>query len=574
MVFTRCLTVSCSNLHKVKNFLNENYHLHSDSNYNKVMRRLFSYFNLVIAGACLAWFSQFLSFDDSEIWGSAAAGKIIELWDQGWFFSRISHYIFLNLFSCIPLFSEPQLLNARFASSVVSCFVLFLTSLLCYRITQKYWWSYFAGLFLFLNPFYLHQSIRIRSDLFCVLILLLITVVQKPFFKKVLFVLAFLSTPKSIILSAIFFPFFSDKPNRQALYLKGFVTLLLCAGLMLFAIPGLYTYFVHSLSASNEGPGLFSLSSFYYFIRLASLAPWLFVLFFIVLYLKLKTSPRSLTIFERQLDESFLVSIFAFLINPEKTPFFLVSLLPIWTLWIVTNLANRSSIYVGSIKFVTAKNINRFYVCVSFLALILVADAFFAFDRYQNRSNQEQIEAIATLDSYLASNQVKTYFDGIGLNPARLTPFLYIGPHDPYHKEILSLIEKNLPEVIVYTKRLQLLEPELSKRLASHYIYSPKGVFVKKYIIHQPITEPQIMDFFSKTFSKWSNFDGQMSLEIIGQGSLEKTKITTTVRQAYQILIESAAEKSTYKVISYSLVPNEFVFLKSLTDIFQFDTKI
>ena len=114
-------------------------------------------------------------------------------------------------------------------------------------------------------------------------------------------------------------------------------------------------------------------------------------------------------------------------------------------------------------------------VVVTFVILI------FRFSDHYHFSNSVQYKTIRQLEDYVVQIPNGKIFDGLGVVPRGPQFLFYVGPEEEQsNSQIMTLTKADRPELIVYTHRLTLLEPELGPFLQEEYESIGIGYWLRK----------------------------------------------------------------------------------------------
>ncbi len=96
-------------------------------------------------------------------------------------------------------------------------------------------------------------------------------------------------------------------------------------------------------------------------------------------------------------------------------------------------------------------------------------------------SNSIQFETINGIENYLKKIPDSVLFDGLVVAPRVPTLLSYVGPNEERSNgQILRQVTEKLPDLIAYTHRLNLLEPEISQLLKKEYVSVGIGYWLRK----------------------------------------------------------------------------------------------
>lgn len=350
---------------------------------------------------------------------------------------------------------------------------------------------------------WLERGFRIRSDLmatslFLVFLLLLLDGLRNDRFSHrrlwilfALFVTTVMVTPKSLLLFICFLPFlykvFLGLP--LALHNKVINLLLLClaafVGLSIFSesffisLLSQKTYLEGSLIDAGGEIGAFSQYRWEHVGNFLAENPLIWMLFLLKLVWILRNwKDWSNQGVWRNLDISFMLLVPALILFPNRTPFFICSLVPLYVLFL----------FSGSEKWVRtfAHNFHRYRKPIYLVVGLVMATAGYKMNHIlKNHNNLEQKQLYVVLKAFSEAYPQKTIYDPAGISPSRKAVHFYLGPGDlESNRTSSNLIRLLEPDVILAGQRLLWTKPYLSKDFLSKYKdFSGTGVFQKGHLL-------------------------------------------------------------------------------------------
>jgi hypothetical membrane protein len=422
---------------------------------------------------------------DSEIWSITLGFHLREEIQHYWVFTRPLFYSLLWIGSLGAQNSLEIFERARFVFLVNGLVTVLLLALVA-RVSFRAGWktTLFTVILLLGNTEFLSQGYRVRSDLLAGSLFLLSLYFFMAAEKKrgAILLLPLLATPKAvfqILGSLIFLP---ASERRRGVEFFVFFLLLLAA-----LNPESMSYLSGSLRADSERGPLLSLLRFDHLIRLLS-QNLIFVAFFFsrifTLTLRLRLQLFATTEEKEREQKLFIlvgINLLIVVLFPEKVPYYLVANLPIFCLF-----AARVGIDATKLVQKMAPRAERFYLLSFNIVSPLVIISLILTSLAQRESLQlssfwdEQKNAFSILEKYLDDHPTATYYDAIGILPAKAKHRFFVGPFDPGSiRYALGYLKHNPPDLLFYTAKLGYLEPELSKLIRERYLNFGAGVFAR-----------------------------------------------------------------------------------------------
>ncbi len=95
--------------------------------------------------------------------------------------------------------------------------------------------------------------------------------------------------------------------------------------------------------------------------------------------------------------------------------------------------------------------------------------------------NSVQLQTIEEIESLVKSIPQGRLFDGLGVAPRSPQHLFYVGPDDDQSNSLtLKWVKEQRPEVVVYSARLKLIEPEIGDYLRAEYQTIGMGYWLRK----------------------------------------------------------------------------------------------
>lgn len=455
---------------------------------------------------CLAFSGLFIHlaticyFSDSEIWLLALSKKALSVGAAQsvyykWFFHIV---VFITAF-----WSDNNLLIyevSRIVFALIALTSIILVAASFSKIYQKKHLFLPLVLICLTSSLFFNQGFRIRADILALLLhACFLFLVFYNFNARRKYILLFtllnaallLTTPKAFIFiilqSMIGLYFCSQQSTEQKLLGKKIlISVVAPFTIVLFALSCLgFIHPQHSLFSAIQSAGDFYLKSFnpdlggalffsamdfmyvLRFLRLSLVHTFLFiawlVLFFIDIFSKRKNSMHSFF----HIYGACLLSLI--LLYNQKLPFFLGPFLTPVIAVLFCSLDN----------FIATRAFSKWIS-----PLLIVVACWLCWKQYcinlQFNNNLLQKKFISQLQTYKKVNPAVTIYDIIGLLPQDNTYYLFIGPGEVTRShEILSTIQKNPPDIYLYTYKNVFFNDDLRLFLNHHYLeYSP-GVWLK-----------------------------------------------------------------------------------------------
>ena len=441
---------------------------------------------------------------DSEIWHlkiSSLQGDARNPYD---YWIKPVYLIFLSvIYNLSDVFgtSHPNL--GRWVFGLNGVALLTLGSMV---VTRFYSSSKIASVFFLLvgsSWIWLERGFRIRSDLmatclFLVFLLLVIDGLRNDRFSHRrlwvlfgLFVATIMVTPKSLLLFLCFLPFlykvFLSLPlplhnkviNLILLCLAAFVGMSIFSESFFISLLSQKTYLEGSLIDAGGEIGAFSQYRWEHVGNFLVENPLIWVLFFLKVFWIFRNWRDWVSQgVWRNLDISFLLLAPALVLFPNRTPFFICSLVPLFVLFL----------FSGTEKWIrtSAHNFHRYrkpiYVVV---VLVLVAAGYKMDHILKNHNNLDQKQLYVVLKAFSEAYPQKTIYDPAGISPSRKAVHFYLGPGDlESNRTSSSLIRIFEPDIILAGQRLHWTKPHLDKEFLLKYRdFSRKGIFQKGHLM-------------------------------------------------------------------------------------------
>ena len=510
-------------------------------------------------------------FSDAEFWVTNLSAQGFSVWQSN------PSLIFKPLFHAILMI--PQLFTKQPEMYLeINRVLFFLVSLatvfLVYRVSRKLlnseFWALLSAFILLFNTTYFTYSLQVRSDNLAILFHMIalwcfIDIQGRGKSLQIasgFWILALLSTPKAILLILSASPFVLTSINdikrllniKLLLGLFGFIAVSAIVVVSVEAYQNAAMYFFRGfLGKANASVEYMSFRSFVYLKRSIS-ENWFFYLIFILgllwpFYISFKPPKKNL--FEKALYIHSIILLAIFLLIPDKLPFYLSSLMPVFALQVGVTLRDLSQIELRVAKLV-----------VSAMAIIaLSAQSYGFYLRYQHtrlvNKNIQQREFITEFSKYLEDNSETTFFDGMGIIPNSQQYFQYIGyGQDELNKVVLKEVLQAKPNLILRTGRMIWVKNQLYKGTSADYIELDRGFFVKGQRFKTKKEFTPILNNYDKPFA-WLciNYKDRALLDQIIKGNkLKGIKI-------HSDKCVGPITKNTFKTIKLYLFDGYYLFV-------------
>lgn len=391
---------------------------------------------------------------------------------------------------------------ARVIWSLISIFCLYFT----YEILKSKRVTFglrLLGIFLLLaTSTWVYRSGEVRSDIlatFCLLFALYLrdrTSFSFLFFTT-LFVISLLVSPKSILVWICCFPLFDFKLRKQNSTFA-FLILIILAGLgIYFLSPSMLNaaqFFFSQFDAQKMGFAYWSITRMEHIVRFHQ-QNFLFALLLIgalLMSVRLLYTQAALPL-ERQALRALLLLLLLFYLYPDPLPFFLASLLPL--------------ILIPSLLILNTWKINLSPRLIQIAVVLLSALSLYWHVHLYRHKNKEQRQVVEWAQKALGDNPLLVFDPtGILFSPNSIQWFL--GPANHYNDNAIQLIERESPEVILYTNKFHFLGGEGEKILADRYVKFSTSIYLRGLIwpsfkdCHQVFYELKSLFFRNDQFSQ------------------------------------------------------------------------
>ncbi len=346
---------------------------------------------------------------------------------------------------------------------------------------------------------FLERGFRIRSDLLALSLFLVFLWVVIDGAKGLqfsrgrlgavfgLFVLSVLVTPKSLLLFMCFLPFLYKIFLTQSLSLRNKVINLVLLCLAAFAGTSLLsesffislirqkTYLQGSLMDAHGEIGIFNAYRWEHVVHFIYENP----LICLPLVAKIFWILKNHKIWWgdgiwRSLDIGFLLLLPVLVLFPNRTPFFICSLAPLFMLFAFTGTE------AWRVDFSHALSRFQKYIFI-IIALSMVAGAYKMKNIILSHNNLEQKQLYEVLKAFSLSYPQKTIYDPAGLSPSPQALHYYLGPGDlESNRASALLISQVQPDIILAGQRILWTKPYLKQEFWKQYKdFSGHGVFQK-----------------------------------------------------------------------------------------------
>lgn len=439
-------------------------------------------------------------WSDSEIWHlkiSALQGDAREPYDY-WI-----KPLFLLFMSVIYRLSEwvgvPHPEMGRWVFGLNGLLILFLGSRIVSRFHSGFRMAPIYFLTVGTSWIFLERGFRIRSDLlalslFLLTLLLLVDGIKTKYFSRnrhlgllVLFLLTIFVTPKSLLLFICFLPFlykvFAALPKTQ----KGRVINLIL--LISAAIAGMSiasesffislirqkVYLQGSLVDADGSMGLFSAYRWEHVINFLFENPFIWLPFLAKsIWIVKNWSGWWADRLWRNYDISFFLLVLLLVVFPNRTPFFICSLAPLFGLFVFsgTEYWNQR----------VWQALDRFRTPAYFLlTLTVLAGSYKMKDIGSNHNNLSQKQLYEVLKAFSVSYPEMTIYDPAGLSPSQGALHFYLGPGNLVSNQFSSeRIVQAQPDIILFGQRMLWTKPYLKDGFLKQYKdFGGNGVYQK-----------------------------------------------------------------------------------------------
>ncbi|MGE0632410.1 MAG: hypothetical protein AB7O96_08385 [Pseudobdellovibrionaceae bacterium] len=393
-----------------------------------------------------------------------------------------------------------------------------LISFLVYKVARcnnsSKFWPLFAAFLCISTYIFSLRGIEIRSDFLAttfVLLALYFELKEKHVLFFLFLAMAFFATPKAVYLifaSLVLFLTKSEKSFRTKIKtpIRIVSTSLILLGLAFFTfqigkvgLADAFRIYLGSFTSAGQGFFYFSVESFKYvfrFLRTDYVFSTLLLvsLIYSLFNLKKDKNIRPFLIFN-------LLILFFMIVHPEKLPFYIASLIPLFSIFIASNFQ----------AFVERQNKRSLLIAIS--ALIL----FQTYSAIKNKivlikthNNSEQRETIIYLTDYFAKFKYVRYFDSLGLIQDRLPEAWFLGPGQPEgNKNVVNYFIQWPPDIVLVSAKIDLMFGFFKPLLDQNYIMASPDVYLRAVTISLEPKEVKKGLSFSKVLNE---IEQQMSL--------------------------------------------------------------
>lgn len=463
--------------------------------YMKRTSSLFALSILVIAlsSGLLVYLAQNIYLADSEIYAMNFSRYSIS--DHYAHFALLTKPVFTVVLKALSYTNDSGwdlFVNSRLVFSLISVGILILTYLISLKITKNTASAVFAVIALISTSVFLNRGYRVRSDILACLFFLasmfflLIAIEKRQGQSKLYYgisiffiIYSLLSTPKAVFFAFAYLVYafrvlkskFQTTLSKSLFELPLYFIISLILSFIIYNFSGARdpiiaasNYFLNSFGGpDNWTVTYFSMRSFHY-LGLFLLNDYLFAgaltlsfLWFLIPSLK---SVRNTNVSFQSWSMISILLIVVFIYIPDKLPFFLASLLPIFSIQI-------------SLMFDEALRFKNKFALSAFAVLALG----FSYMTYQhqdnlltNNNNHEQKIVWYRLNGYLSNYPDAVIYDAIGLFPYRKRIEAYPGPGmAEYKTSMINTINGTKPEFIFYTMRMYKLNDFIYPLIKKEY---------------------------------------------------------------------------------------------------------
>lgn len=454
----------------------------------QLVRRHFPY-AVVFLCLCTVLPGLFLSFEDSEIWGITSGRRFVD--DITVLTSAHYKPLFSAVYGAIVHFAPTDwtaLLFSRWTSIIISFGgLLSLHKIARHQLESRHSKEsvFFALAFLTTVPLLLVHFTKVRTDSIAASIALvgIFLMLTRPHRANLtLFIASFavlLVTPKSIDLVAVlgvFYWYHSRSPAESGRRLQrlawffGPIALIVAIGLLFGreTMARIFMYWIDSYQSAN----FFGFEPWAHVWISAASAPINTAALLVGLSIGIFQF-KKFTAGERCLTLSAAIVLGFVFIHSQKFHFFLASRLPFLALGALPG-------FFWSIDFVRSKWTlpdNRLVLLFSALTMVSLT----SFSLRVNESSLFEMglqhQAHEEIHKFLTDSRPNTYWDGIGIFPKMNSVFHYPSPSDRETSETLRYAEISKPTLVLYTSKMELLDPDLFIWLNQNYAQLNSLVF-------------------------------------------------------------------------------------------------
>ncbi len=543
--------------------------------------------------------SWFCFWADSEIWSLRSSNLLFSRFNDFSFSTKMLFHVFLHFTNRVSDAFFPDfdpLFLSRLLFSINALFITYVTSKLTYYLTNSTKIALLTSLFVLCDTFFISRGFRIRADLlaFSSFLVLLLFFFKRPSFlspRKITLSIALCFIPMLFTLKAIYLTviligsliFMHIPLNKKSI--QTLISIIFIFSIFSLSIPPIqrvflegWSYFMSTLSHFEVGVSYFSWWRIEYFNR------WLLenklkVLLWLISIVTFMFLPKSKFIkHQKAFKICSTISIILFLIlivHPNPLPFFIASYSPLFA--VLSSIGLYQILKVLEHKYSPSVS----YVLLLTMITMLVVPAL---NRHQkiifSHNNDRQKEIMTIVNSYLQKNPHAKIFDSIGISKGSTIYPWFIGPGERHkHKRIIENIKSSQVNLILYTRKFDLINPHIGIFLNDNFAYWNKGVFIRA--ITKPFENGQssLKTLKSDIISHWP------SSEILVQASkkINKTSLSSKfnfyTNKAFSIKVDLIDEKDvinfneSFGILRISpLPPLDVPYL--ISDVFRFDYEI
>lgn len=444
---------------------------------------------LIIQVVLMVSTSYLAQYSVSELWHLTTAKDFLNL-DRD-LYTNWSRFTFFSTLKPFLLFFDnnaPLLLSARFLFTCIGLVIIALTYKLTHLLSNNKKLSIFVCIIILANEYFFTRSFRIRSDLMATCLNLLTLFLYFKWFPIVnsskinkiilcaLSLLTLMSTPKSVyhlIINASIIYSTNEKTdkknNRRFSFLVLIVfpiisvAIIIAFSKFILNFDSIYLAYLQSLS--------YYVSAFNDYYHTTKEALYLisgFLLILILLYLfnkrilpQVHLTQQSSTYILWAIASAFIMGL-----HNQKYPFFIASYVPLLIIPLILLLQSL------------IKRINSKAILLLSTSLVLLSYVEYK-TVFEKSLLKDQLTFIKKYESFLQTNPSISYFDGTGLLPLNNQYPYYFGPNEIHNKQWFNLLKSIEPDVILYTPRITIIEPELGVWLRKNYYHHGNGIWFK-----------------------------------------------------------------------------------------------
>ncbi len=424
----------------------------------------------------------------SELWAIASARLLGETSGEALvLYYKLIFYSFLKIFYGFELGNIHHIKFSRLFFGFLASLNLSLFITNIFWLTKSFRSSFLYLFFLMTAQIYICHVFRVRADVVSTFfILLLYTRInynylhnsQGRLFKPLdffLFIFAFLSTPKSIFLltAVIVYSLFLNIKNqsRTELLLSLLIHLFFPVGIILTTFSLLNSAQIllanpYSLALQyqiNTMSDFFSSGNWSHILLSLKInfMHYVFIIWGLLIYLWRPQSEKN-----HFKDTQVILTLLALLmtlIQTEKWPYFLASMLPFMGLPLIFFLDRYKKPFQSII----------------FSLVIIITPLLMTIPQTLFPHNREQLKAISELEKLFKLLPEGNYFDSVGILPRYPSGLWFLGPSDPQSRAYtLEHLKNNSPDFIFYTTKVNLGAPEIISFLYENYFQKQGDIWI------------------------------------------------------------------------------------------------